>query len=111
MIFAWANTAVLVSLLLLASACTYTLYQLSSSHGVDLAGREHAVVISSTALLAYAIGAIAALGAAGPMFDRFPPQALFAQNFGIQSALSLFVGWDLWRHRRPVATAPAREEG
>ena len=99
--------AITVFLLAAISGATYALYQLSSSHGVDLVGSEHAVAISSAALLTYTLGAIGALILAGALMDSFSPSALFAQNAGVHAVLLLFVARDIWRtpmQEGPLAT-------
>ena len=95
----------LAALIFLVGCSTLIVYPLSSSHAVDLAGREHSVEVSTGLLLTYTIGAIAGPTLAAAMMGWLSPEALFIHNGAIHIALSAFV---LWRMRqRPLKREPS----
>jgi MFS family permease len=97
--FSHSTLLVLVLLATLIGGSTHSLYQMSSSLAVDIAGNDHAVTTSSTIQLTWTIGALIGPFVGGSVMAWLAPEALFAYNAIVQFGLLLIVLNDL--ERRP----------
>jgi MFS family permease len=89
---------------------SFSLYTIAISHANDRASAEQLLLVSSSMLFLYCIGAILAPTFAASMMRVFGPSALFAQNSLIHLALALFALWRIALKQAPSAPFPRAPE-
>ncbi len=93
--------AMLVALGFAVGVTTFALYTLAISHANDRASADELMLISSSMLFLYCIGAIVAPALAAAMMRLFGPSALFAQNALVHLGLAAFTLWRILIRRAP----------
>jgi MFS family permease len=86
---------------------TFALYTLPISHANDRASADELMLISSSMLFLYCIGAILAPALAAAMMRLFGPSSLFAQNALVHLGLAAFTLWRVLIRRASPAATPA----
>ena len=97
----------LVGLGFAVGVTTFALYTLAISHANDRANADELMLISSSMLFLYCVGAIVAPALAAAMMRLFGPSALFAQNALVHLGLAAFTLWRVLIRRAASAAAPA----
>jgi MFS family permease len=97
----------LVGLGFAVGVTTFALYTLAISHANDRASADELMLISSSMLFLYCIGAILAPALAAAMMRLFGPSSLFAQNALVHLGLAAFTLWRVLIRRASPAAAPA----
>jgi MFS family permease len=97
----------LVGLGFAVGVTTFALYTLAISHANDRASADELMLISSSMLFLYCIGAILAPALAAAMMRLFGPSSLFAQNALVHLGLAAFTLWRVLIRRASPAATPA----
>jgi MFS family permease len=81
-----------------------SLYPLTVAHVMDKFTGEDAVLVSSTLLFCYCIGAVLGPVLASYLMQTFGDWALFLHNGVVHLVIGLFVSWHVIRHNHETTT-------
>jgi MFS family permease len=93
----------------LVGMCLPVLYVLISAHTNDRVGRERMVMVSSTLLFLFCVGAICGPVVASVLMARLGNEALFLMAALVHLALAAFVFWRIRRRAAPTEKVEAAE--
>ena len=91
-------------------ASAMVIYTLAISHSNDRAGADHAIIVASTMLFLYCIGAIVAPTFASWAMGHYHPAAMFLIMAVLHIALALFIVWRVTKRVAPVTIARPAEQ-